>query len=284
MSGPRKEAQVHSFSLHPQRATSAQSEPNYRAVGRAVPTDSQQKAVANTRRKLLCWHLSLSPLSSTTREEGLTPQTAAGSHRSSTGQTRPLPSVPNPTVPSPAERGEGLLPSPGAAPLLHTPQQHIRGCCSPEASLTPPTKPLVPVELQFLSEGRDKQLPTHPGSHRAWALQQWPGLRVGHTPGGTSQSTGVLLQHSSSQLLLARKSTGRGGGQGETAPEHSQAQVQQRCLLAAALRHCVFQPSGAGGGGKILIVHEHNPHVIPIDPLSHSRINSFDNTRAAQEL
>lgn len=37
-------------------------------------------------------------------------------------------------------------------------------------------------------------------------------------------------------------------------------------------------------GGEILIVHEHNPHVIPIDPLSHSRINSFDNTRAAQEL
>lgn len=34
-------------------------------------------------------------------------------------------------------------------------------------------------------------------------------------------------------------------------------------------------------GGEILIVHEHNPHVIPIDPLSHSRINSFDNTRAA---
>lgn len=39
-----------------------------------------------------------------------------------------------------------------------------------------------------------------------------------------------------------------------------------------------------GVRGKILIVHEHNPHVIPIDPLSHSRINSFDNTQAEQEL
>lgn len=144
-------------------------------MGRAVPTGSQQKAVANTRKKLLCWHPSLSPLSSTTREEGLTPQTAAEVTGVAQGKPGHCPLVPNPKVPGPAERGEGLFPSPGAAPLLHTPQQHIRGCCSPEASLTPPTKPLVPVELQFLSEGRDKQLPTHPGSHRAWALQEGPG-------------------------------------------------------------------------------------------------------------
>lgn len=111
MSGPRKEAQVHSFSLHPQRATSAQSEPNYRAVGRAVPTGSQQRAVANTRKKLLSWHPSLSLLSSTTREEGLTPQSAAGSHRSSTGQTRPLSSGTKPHSAWPCTR-EGSPPLP----------------------------------------------------------------------------------------------------------------------------------------------------------------------------
>lgn len=36
--------------------------------------------------------------------------------------------------------------------------------------------------------------------------------------------------------------------------------------------------------GKVLLVQEHNPPVVPIDPLSHSRINSFDNTQAAQML
>lgn len=54
---------------------------------------------------------------------------------------------------------------------------------------------------------------------------------------------------------------------------------------SGSLGHHLFQPSGAGGGGgKILTVHKCSPPVVPIDPLSHSRISSFDNTRAAQEL
>lgn len=50
----KKEARFHSSSLCPGLAQSAQSKPNYRAAGRAVPTSSEQKAVASTRRKCLC--------------------------------------------------------------------------------------------------------------------------------------------------------------------------------------------------------------------------------------
>lgn len=108
----------------PTRATSAQPEPNYRAVGRAAPTGSQQKALANTREKLLCWHPSLSLLSSSTGEQGLTPQTAVGSHWSSTGQTKLCQQTPQclalPRVSSPAQ-GLQLSCTPHNNTLLLTP-------------------------------------------------------------------------------------------------------------------------------------------------------------------
>lgn len=98
-------------------------------------------------------------------------------------------------------------------------------------------------------------------------------------------STGVLLQHSSSQLLLARKTTGREVGRGRQLQSTARPKSSKDVYWQLLSDIVSSSPTGLElGGGEILIVHEHNPHVIPIDPLSHSRINSFDNTQAAQEL
>lgn len=138
--GPRKEAQFHSFSPRPGQAKSAESKPNYRAVGRAVPTSSEQKAVVSTRRKLLHWQPSLSPLSSTTREEALTPDAA---EVTGVAQGKPGHCVlgQNPMLTSSDELKESVSSTaPRSAPLLHTPRKkskHSRGCCSPEASSPP---------------------------------------------------------------------------------------------------------------------------------------------------
>lgn len=109
-----------------------------------------------------------------------------------------------------------------------------------------------------------------------------PRLDARHIPGWSSQSKSLLFQHSSSELFLARKTTGDRGRklQSTIRPEPSENVYWQ--LLSDIVSS---SPVGLEGvGGKPLIVSEHNPHVIPIDPLSHSRMNSFDHTGAAQEL
>lgn len=172
--GLRKEAQFHSFSLCPGQAKSASSKPNYRAVGRAVPTSSEQKAVVSTRMKLLRWHPRVSPLSSTMREEGLTPD-AAGSHRSSARQTRPLSTGTKCHVNQPCRvKGEPLFLSPEVCTPPAHPQEGAKGqqgLLLTRGFLTISDKPSVPVVLQFpYLKGRDKQLPTQTGSCQDWSF------------------------------------------------------------------------------------------------------------------
>lgn len=97
-------------------------------------------------------------------------------------------------------------------------------------------------------------------------------LMGGAQPSTAAPSTWLLLARG------ARKATG--GKRRQSGPR-----PVNMFIGSGSLGHHLFQPSGAGGGGgKILTVHKRSPPVVPIDPLSHSRISSFDNTRAAQEL
>lgn len=103
-----------------------------------------------------------------------------------------------------------------------------------------------------------------------------PELRLHAHTGWSSHSTALLLpaQRFSSPRQL-RKAPGEGEGTDCPSPGN---------MFTGMLLSDIISSSPEGVGGEILIVHQHQPRAVPIDPLSHSRISSFDNTRAAQEL
>lgn len=118
-----------------------------------------------------------------------------------------------------------------------------------------------------------------PGHTKAGAVSSSAAARAqaAHThiqDGAATEQQHCCSQHSTSHHSSSGKHQGKGRVQ--------TARAQETCLLACCSQ--TSSPPAQRGWGEILIVHQHQPRAVPIDPLSHSQISSFDNTRAAQEL
>lgn len=115
-----------------------------------------------------------------------------------------------------------------------------------------------------------------PGHTKAGAVSSSAAARAqaAHTRDGAATEQHCCSQHSTSHHSSSGKHQGKGRVQ--------TARAQETCLLACCSQ--TSSPPAQRGWGEILIVHQHQPRAVPIDPLSHSQISSFDNTRAAQEL